>query len=307
MQNRSIRPPSLVPGDKVGIVAPARKLSREEMLPALDILSDWGYEVVPGKHLYGDEHQFSGSDEERAYDFQAMLDDDSIKAIFCARGGYGSVRIIDRLDFRRFRQSPKWIIGYSDITVFHSHINQNYGIQTLHAAMPINFTPDGETQESLASLKQILDGGYPEYFIEPHDLNRAGSAKAQLTGGNLSLLYSLNATPSDIDTDGKILFIEDLDEYLYHIDRMLMNLKRSGKLKNLAGLVVGGMNDMNDNEVPFGSTALEIIAEAIAVYNFPVIFNFKSGHIPENLGLIIGGQVQMEVGEKCSLRFIDPL
>ncbi|MDT8394273.1 MAG: LD-carboxypeptidase [Bacteroidales bacterium] len=304
MQKTSYRPPRLQPGDTVGIVAPARKVNRKEMLPAIEVLKNWGYKVVEGRHLYAEEHQFAGTDQMRAADFQTMLDDDSVRAIFCARGGYGSVRIIDWLDFSRFRKQPKWIVGYSDITVFHSHINRHFGIQTLHGPMPVNFPSTGGMNQSLLSLKHILEGGNPEYRPEPDEFNRAGKAEGILTGGNLSMLYSLIGSPSDIDTKNKILFIEDLDEYLYHIDRMMMNLKRSGKLESLAGLVVGGMSDMNDNRIAFGKTAREIIAETVSVYNFPVIFNFKSGHISENLGLIIGGHVQMEVGEKCSLKFI---
>jgi muramoyltetrapeptide carboxypeptidase len=298
-----IRPPDLITGNKVGIVAPARKVSREEMAPAIDILRQWGYVVVEGDHLYGDFYQFSGTDHERTADFQAMLDDDSIRAIFCARGGYGSVKIIDKLDFSVFAQNPKWIVGYSDITVFHSHINRHFGIQTLHGPMPVNFPPDRKMKVSLQSLKEILDGGYPAYHFTSHPFNRNGTASGMLCGGNLSMIYSLTGTESDIDTRGKILFIEDLDEYLYHIDRMMQNLKRSGKLESLAGLVVGGMNEMNDNTIPFGKTAYEIIAEAIADYHYPVIFDFKSGHISENLGLIIGGHAEMEVGDQCSLRF----
>ena len=296
-------PSSLLAGDKIGIVAPARKVNPEEMAPAIEMLRQWGYEVIEAKHLYGDNNQFSGTDSERAADFQAMLDDDSIRAIFCARGGYGSVRIIDLLDFTRFAEMPKWIVGYSDITVFHSHINKHFGIQTLHAAMPINFPAGLKMNESLGSLKNILEGGLPDYYFPTHPFNRKGKAGGVLCGGNLSILYSLTGTASDIDTEGKILFIEDLDEYLYHIDRMMMNLKRSGRLEGIAGLVVGGMNDMNDNAVPFGKTAYEIIAEMVAVYNFPVIFDFKSGHNSENLGLIIGGHVEMEVDDKSLLRF----
>ncbi len=296
-------PPALKPGDRIGIVAPARKVNRKEMAPAIEMLRQWGYEIIEAKHLYGASHQFSGTDKERAADFQAMLDDVSIRVIFCARGGYGSVRIIDLLDFTRFAEKPKWIVGYSDITVFHSHINKHFGIQTLHAAMPINFPAGLKMNESLKSLKNILEGGLPDYHFPSHPFNRKGKAKGVLCGGNLSILYSLTGTASDIDTEGKILFIEDLDEYLYHIDRMMMNLKRSGRLEGIAGLVVGGMNDMNDNTVPFGKTAYEIIAEMVDVYNFPVIFDFKSGHNSENLGLIIGGYVEMEVDDKSLLRF----
>jgi len=301
---KTTRPPDLKPGSSIGIVASARKVSRQEMMPAIEMIRQWGYEVVEGIHLYDEQDQFSGTDEERASDFQAMLDDPEVGAIFCARGGYGSVRIIDRLDFSAFREHPKWIIGYSDATVFHSHINHTFGIQTLHGTMPVNFPENGEMNDSLKSLKRILEGGFPEYKLEAHPLNRMGSAQGIICGGNLSILYSLSSTPSDINTEGKILFIEDLDEYLYHIDRMMTNLKRSGKLEGLAGLVVGGMNEMNDNAIPFGKTAYEIIADVVSDYTFPVIFNFKSGHISENLGLIIGGHVEMEAGESCMLRFV---
>ncbi len=276
------------------------------MTPAISLLTSWGYDVVESEHLYAEHHQFSGSDAERTSDFQKMLDDDSIKAVFCARGGYGSVKIIDKLGFLAFTKNPKWIIGYSDITVFHSHIPKHFGIQTMHATMPINFPANLKMDESLTSLRSILEGANPEYLFPAHHLNRIGKADGILCGGNLSILYSLSGTASDIDTEGKILFVEDLDEYLYHIDRMMMNLKRSGKLEKLAGLIVGGMNDMNDNSIPYGKTAYEIIAESVSEYDFPVIFNFKSGHLSENLGLIIGGRVEMEATERCTLRFLPP-
>jgi muramoyltetrapeptide carboxypeptidase len=263
--------------------------------------------VVEGRHLYGSSNQFSGTDEERAADFQAMLDDPEIKAIFCARGGYGSVRIIDRLDFSHFRSNTKWIVGYSDITVLHSHIHMHYGIQTLHAAMPVNFPAGGTMNESLESLKTILEGGHMSYEIPRNEFNTKGKADGKLIGGNLSILYSLLGSPSDIDTRGKILFIEDLDEYLYHIDRMMMNLKRTGKLEALVGLIVGGMNEMNDNKIPYGQTAYEIIADAVSEYNFPKIFGFQGGHISENLGLIIGGRYEMDVRDNTSILRFSPI
>jgi muramoyltetrapeptide carboxypeptidase len=297
------RPPVLSAGDKIGIVAPARKVSPEEMAPALTMLRTWGYVPLEAQHLYHADQQFSGSDHERYSDFQMMLDDPSVKAILCARGGYGSVRIIDRLDFTAFAKNPKWIIGFSDITVFHSHINSHHGIQTLHAPMAINFPPDGSINDSLKSLKLVLSGGYPEYHFGAHPFNKPGTASGILCGGNLSMLYSLIGSPSDIDTNGKILFLEDLDEYLYHIDRMMMNLMRSGKLSKLAGLLVGGMNDMNDNPRPFGKTAYEIIAGLVEKYHFPVIFDFKSGHISQNLALIMGGHAEMICGSESSLTF----
>lgn len=304
MKNKNlIRPHALRPGDTVGIVAPARKVSRGEMAPAIDIISGWGYRVAEGEHLYGVCNQYSGTDEARAADFQRMLDDPSVKAVFCARGGYGSVRIIDRLNFSRFMSEPSWIVGYSDITVFHSHVNRHCGVQTLQAAMPINFPADRKMNSSLQSLKDILDGGSPEYHLQAHPFNRPGKAEGILCGGNLSMLYSLSGTSTDIDTDGKILFIEDLDEYLYHVDRMMMNLKRSGRLEGLAGLIVGGMNKMNDNEIPFGKPAYEIVAETVSSFRFPVIFGFRSGHTPENMALIMGAGVSMEAAESCTLKF----
>ena len=295
-----ITPPSLQPGDKIGIVSTARKISKAELEPALRTFADWGLEVVQGKHLFAEYHQFAGTDEQRATDLQEMLDDPDIKAIVCARGGYGTARIIDGLDFTMYNLRPKWIVGYSDVTVLHSHIHMHFGIETMHAIMPLNFPG---TPEAMQSLMDALFGKKISYDLEPHPFNRRGSCSGQVIGGNLSILYSLNNTPSDIDTRGKILFIEDLDEYLYHVDRMMMNLRRSGKLENLAGLIVGGMTEMNDNEVPFGKNAYEIIAETVKNYSYPLIFNFPAGHISDNRVLIIGRRSEMTVSDRVSLRF----
>jgi muramoyltetrapeptide carboxypeptidase len=284
-------PPYLKKGDKIGIVASARKISKEEVQPALEILASWGLEAVLGKNVFKEEHQFSGTDKERTEDLQMMLDDPSVKAVISARGGYGTIRIIDNIDFSGFRKEPKWIIGYSDITVLHSHIH-NSGIETIHATMPINFTKNAEATET---LRKALFGEKLSYEAELHSMNRNGKAQAELVGGNLSLLYALSGSVSDIDTKGKILFIEDLDEYLYHIDRMMINLKRSGKLSQLAGLIVGGMSDMKDNAVPFGKNAEEIIMDAVKEYNYPVCFNFPAGHIDKNLAIVLGRKVKMEV------------
>ena len=296
-------PPYLKSGDKIAIVAPARKISMEELKPAANVLNSWGYECVFGDNLFKELNQYSGTDEERTSDFQKALDNDNIKAILCARGGYGVLRIIDKLDFTKFITNPKWIIGYSDVTVFHSHINKNFAIETLHATMPINFPKDGTLNQSLITLHKALKGDPLSYEIKKHGLNRKGVASGELCGGNLSILYALSASVSDIDTKGKILFIEDLDEYLYHIDRMILSLKRSGKLNNLAGLVVGGMSEMRDNTIPFGKTAEEIIAEAIAEYDYPVCFNFPAGHIQENYALIVGRKVHLSVGDTVVLNF----
>jgi muramoyltetrapeptide carboxypeptidase len=296
-------PPYLKPGDRVGIVAPARKISREEVEPAASILRSWGLDVVYGEHLFEAENQFSGTDEARAADLQDMLDNPEIRAVICARGGYGTLRVIDQLDFTRFVFSPKWIVGYSDVTVLHSHVHTNINTATLHATMPINFLKDAESTES---LRMALFGEKLQYTAENISAvtNRVGTAEGQVIGGNLSLLYALQSSRSDIDTQGKILFLEDLDEYLYHIDRMMMSLKRAWKLSDLAGLVVGGMSDMKDNTVPFGKTAEEIIYDAVKEFSFPVCFGFPAGHEVRNMALRLGQRVSLEVKEKtATLKF----
>ncbi len=291
-------PPYLKKGDKIGIVAPARKISKEEVQFAVDTFEKWGLKVILGKNIFGAEDQYSGSDEQRAEDMQAMLDDDSIKAIISARGGYGALRIIDNLNFKKFQEKPKWIIGYSDITILHSHIHQNFGIETVHAPMAINFHKD---DESVVSLKKILFGEKITYSIAGSDLNRAGKCEGLFVGGNLSLLYALKGSRSGISTSGKILFIEDLDEYLYHIDRMFVSLKRAGKLSHLEGLVVGGMTDMKDNQVPFGKTAEQIILDAVKEFDYPVCFGFPAGHTPKNLALPFGRRAKLKVVSKSTV------
>jgi muramoyltetrapeptide carboxypeptidase len=296
-------PDYLTGGDRVAVVAPARSVTVGQVEPFIRILAGWGLDVVTGPHLYSVYHQFAGTDNERASDFQMMLDDPSVKAIFCARGGYGTVRIIDRLDFTAFALQPKWITGFSDVTVFHSHIHRHCGIETLHATMPYSLTQGAIDPASFESLRKALFGSELSYEVDAHTLNRQGQGQGMITGGNLSMLYSLTGTPSDIDTHGKILVIEDVDEYLYHIDRMMMNLKRSGKLDHLSGLVVGGMTGMNDNIVPFGKTAYHIIAEVVASFRYPVCYGFPCGHTPKNLALVFGRQVTLDVGEKVHLLF----
>jgi muramoyltetrapeptide carboxypeptidase len=292
-------PPYLKKGDKIGIVAPARKISFSEIEYAIKLLEQWGLEVVLGKNIFNNCNQFSGTIKDRVDDFQEMLNNVSIKAVIAARGGYGTMQIIDHLDFSSFQKNPKWIIGYSDVTVLHSHIHANFNIATLHATMPLNFSKNLEAAES---LKLFLFGETLTYETPTHLLNKNGKAKGVLVGGNLSLLYALNGSVSDINTEGKILFIEDLDEYLYHIDRMIMSMERSGKLKTLAGLIVGGMTDMKDNAIPFGKTAEEIIFEKIKNYNFPVCFNFPAGHTDKNLAIPFGKIVSLEVtNEKVTL------
>jgi len=295
------KPANLKQGDKVVILSTARKISEQEIIPAVNVFESWGLEVVFGTNLFNEECQFSGTTAQRTSDLQMALDDESIKAIFCARGGYGTIKIIDELDFAQFCKFPKWIVGYSDVTVLHNHINQNFNIETLHATMPINFPTN--TLESLDSLKNALFGKELSFEFDAHQMNRNGVAKGEVVGGNLSILYSLTGTNSQIDTKDKILFIEDLDEYFYHMDRMMMNLDRAGMLSRLSGLMVGGMSDMNDNTIPFGKTAQEIIKEAVSKYDYPVCFDFPAGHIDDNRALVMGSEAVLDVGDNCSLKF----
>lgn len=293
-------PPYLKHGDKIGIIAPSRKISPLEIQLAVEVFQKWGLRVKFGKNLFQSDNQFSGSDSQRAEDMQAMLDDDSVRAIVCARGGYGALRIVDKIDFRKFRKKPKWIVGYSDITVFHSHINHNFNIETIHATMPVNFSKD---EESVETLRKCLFGERISYRINSHSLNRNGEAQGRLVGGNLSLLYALKGSKSAISARGKVLFIEDVDEYLYHLDRMMISLKRTGFFSFLAGLVVGGMTGMKDNEIPFGKTAEEIILDAVKEYDYPVCFGFPAGHQDKNLPLILGRKAKLSVGRNTSLSY----
>tara|TARA_B100001758_G_scaffold105218_1_gene90132 strand:+ start:52152 stop:53045 length:894 start_codon:yes stop_codon:yes gene_type:complete len=289
-----IIPEKLKKDNKIGIISTARKISIEELEPAIKLLNSWGLEVILSKNLFNQKNQFSGSKSERTADLQDMLDDKSIKAIFCARGGYGTVQIIDDINFERFKRNPKWIIGYSDVTVLHSHIH-NLGIATMHATMPINFIAN--TAESLDSLKNCLFDDDYTIKCNVHELNSYGKVESEIIGGNLSILYSLLGSDSDINTDGKILFIEDLDEYLYHIDRMMINLKRNRKFDKLSGLIVGGMQKLHDNIIPFGKTAEEIICSYLEDYNFPICFCFPSGHIDDNRSIKFGVKSTLEIDE----------
>lgn len=293
-QKRMKIPPYLKKGDKVALVCTARKFFPEDAQPAIDLLKSWGLEVKLGKTIGLDSCQLGGTDKERAADLQEMLDDDSIKAIWCARGGYGTVRIIDSLDFTKFKKHPKWIMGFSDVTVLHSHLN-TLGIATLHSIMP--FTVPKAPDEVKETLRKALFGEPIKYVVETKGYELQGKAKGQLVGGNLSILYSLLGSKSSLDTKDKILFIEDLDEYLYHIDRMMQNLKRNGYFEHLKGLIVGGMTDMHDNEIPFGQNEVGIITEIAKQYNIPVCFYFPAGHVKDNRTLILGKEVEFEVNE----------
>lgn len=288
-------PDWLKKNDKVGLLAPARKISFEEIHSSLDWLENNGFQPVLSSNIFHEDHQFSGNDAERAADLQLFLDDPEIKAILCVRGGYGTVRLIDRLDFSTFVKYPKWICGYSDVTVLHSHIFQNFHIPTIHGVMPFNVGKNWQEDPNCHSLLQALKGENISYTFAHHPLNKTGKIKGKIVGGNLSILYSLLGSSSDIHTKNCILFVEDLDEYLYHIDRMMMSLKRNGKLKNIAALMVGSMIQMNDNSIPFGKTAEEIIAEHCANYDFPLCFNAPAGHGEQKYALRLGMDIHIDI------------
>jgi muramoyltetrapeptide carboxypeptidase len=296
-QTTMITPPYLQKGDTVAILATARKHIVKSMQPTIDLLESWGLHVVIGKSIGLEENQLAGSDEDRAADLQEQLDNPNIKAIWCARGGYGTVRIVDLIDFTQFKKHPKWLVGFSDVTVLHNHLN-TMGYKSIHGIMPISLAK--ASPEAIESLRLSLFGQPLQYAIDPHPMNRVGKASGELVGGNLSILYSLLGSPSAIDCKDKILYIEDLDEYLYHIDRMMMNLKRNGCLESLKGIIVGSMTDMKDNDIPWGKNALEIVQDVTKKYNIPMIFNFPAGHIHDNRALILGNTVSIEVTENCS-------
>lgn len=266
------------------------------MTDAVKLLQSWGLEVVLGETVDASYHQFAGDDDLRARDLQRFIDDDSIKAIIAARGGYGTIRMIDKVNFSRFAQNPKWLVGFSDITLLHTHLFTNYNTQTIHGQMPINI-PDASSH-SLETLRKALFGEKLSYKFTSHVLNRSGSSSGILVGGNLSLLIAASGSVSDLDYTNKILFIEDVGEYLYSIDRMLRNLKRAGKLRNLAGLIVGAFTDVKDNDIPFGQTVPEIIMEVVKEYNYPVCFDFPAGHIPDNCSMIFGKTLNLSVNKE---------
>ncbi|WP_438965057.1 S66 peptidase family protein [Flavobacterium sp.] len=288
-------PSYLKKGDTVAIVCTARKFFPEDAIPAKELLESWGLKVKLGTTIGLDSCQLGGTDLERASDFQNMMDDENIKAIWCARGGYGTVRMVDLLDFTKFNKNPKWIMGFSDVTVLHSQANVE-GVASLHCIMP--FTVPKASDEVKETLRKALFGEKLEYTIPSKPYDILGKASGELVGGNLSILYSLLGSKSSLDTNNKILFIEDLDEYLYHIDRMMQNIKRNGYFENLKGLVVGGMTDMHDNEIPFGQNAVQIISAIAKEYNIPVCFDFPAGHVKDNRTLQLGKQVDFEVNEK---------
>ncbi len=298
----TITPPYLKQGDTIGIVCPSGYMPFEKAKKCIEVLQQWGFKIQIGKTLGHQHNYFSGTDEERLYDLQMMLDDENIKAIYCGRGGYGLSRIIDKINFENFIQHPKWIIGYSDITLLHAHIFSNYTIAGLHAPMAAAFNEIDESKKYIDSIYNSLIGKQQTYEVASHQLNRNGICKGELLGGNLALLVHVTGTKSDINTKNKILFIEDIGEYKYNIDRMLLQLKRAGKLNELAGLIVGNFTEIKDTTIPFGKNIEEIIFDTVAEYNYPVCFDFPVGHVKENYALKIGVEYELKVENKIVLK-----
>ncbi len=286
--NNTRIPAYLKAGDIIGITCPAGSVQMDDMQYMIQQLEAWGFVVKLGTTVGTHFNKFSATDDERRQDLQNMLDDDSIQAILFGRGGYGAVRIIDGIDFSTFNSNPKWLLGYSDITCFHLHINRQFQISTIHAHMNGGYLPSSNDLFSTQSIYDTLTGKPIDYSIPSHTSNRVGECTAELIGGNLALISDLIGTPSEIDTDGKILCIEDIGEYKYNIDRMMWQLLRAGKLSKLKGLIVGGFTNSNDDEIPFGMTEVDIIQEKLKDFTYPVCYDFPVGHQERNWALKLG-------------------
>ena len=292
-----ITPPNLQQGDTIGLVCPAGTMPFERTVACIDTLSEWGFEVKIGKTVGSSHHYFSATDEERLADIQQMLDDPHVNAVMAARGGYGCSRIIDAIDWSHFLQHPKWLVGFSDLTVFNCHLFQNFEMASIHGPMAGAFHQYGANDEHVKTLLDALHGRPYQYAAPAQTANIAGTATGRLVGGNLSLLAHLIGSSSEVDTEGCMLFVEDVGEYLYNVDRMFLQLERAGKLKALSGLVVGGFTQMKDTTVPLGKTLEEIILEKVARYNYPVCFNFPVSHERENVALKVGLEHRLGVSD----------
>jgi muramoyltetrapeptide carboxypeptidase len=294
----TIIPPYLQKGDTIGIVCPAGFMPMANAETCIRVLQEWGYKVKIGSTLGAQYHYFSGTDEQRLTDLQQMLDDDTVQAVLCGRGGYGTGRIIERVSFKNFKKKPKWIIGYSDITILHCHIIRRHKISSMHSPMAAAFNEGESNNKYVQSLRKALAGKKSQYSCQVHRFNRQGSCSGQLMGGNLSILAHLIGTASDLNTAGKILFIEEIGEYIYNIDRMLYQLKRNGKLAKLAGLVIGSFTETKDTTIPFGKEVYEVIFEIVQEYDYPVCFRFPAGHSKENYCLKVGVEHTLSVESK---------
>jgi muramoyltetrapeptide carboxypeptidase len=287
---------TLSEGDTVAIIATAKKIDQQYITRAIKLLESWGLQVQIGKHVLAQHHQFAGSDDQRAEDLQWVVTSPEIKAVICARGGYGTVRIIDKVDYSKLSQYPKWFVGFSDVTVLHNHFHTHFNLPTIHGTVPLNFPKLG-TDQNLESLRELLFNGNAQYAIEPHPFNQLGDVTAPIVGGNLAMLESLAGTNSDINTENKILFLEEISEYAYRVDRMLWNLKKGGKLDKLAGLILGGFTDIKEGKDHFGWDGYEMVQEIAKDYNYPVCYGFPAGHQAENRAFMLGAPTYLSVQE----------
>jgi len=303
-QNHSelIQPPYLKAGDTVAIVAPSGILKNREgeIQQAVSLLKSWGLAAIVGKHVFNKANHFAGTDDERCEDFQKALDDPTISAIWCARGGYGTVRILDKLDYTKFKTHPKWLIGYSDITALHNQFH-NQGYQSMHALMCVSLTKDlSEIQETVTTFKSALFGNAPSYTLKGSNYNKTGETSGQLVGGNLTMLHTMLGSETSIDTSGKILFIEEIGEYKYHIDRMLQSLKRAGYFNNCKGVIVGDMSKLRKNTTLWGTSIEQLVLDALSEYDFPIAFNMPAGHEKDNRALVLGKTITLVVSKDQS-------
>lgn len=301
-QTALIQPPYLKIGDTVAIVAPSGILKNrnDEVEQAVALLESWGLHAIVGKHVFSKADHFAGTDDERCEDFQKALDDPKVSAIWCARGGYGTVRILDKLDYTAFKKHPKWIIGYSDITALHNQIH-NEGYQSIHALMCVSLTKDlNDIKATLETFKSTIFGNPVNYTLEGSNYNRVGVASGQLVGGNLTMLHTMLGSKTSLDMSGKILFIEEIGEYKYHIDRMLQSLKRAGYFDNCKGVIVGDMSKLRKNTTLWGTSVEQLVLDALADYNFPIAFNMPAGHEQDNRAMVLGKVVELNVKKDSS-------
>ena len=302
-----VRPPYLKVGDTVAIVAPSGVLKNKnvEIQLAQDLLSSWGLHSVLGEHLYADSNHFARTDSQRCADVQNAMDDPTISAIWAARGGYGTVRILDKLDYTKFKKKPKLVIGYSDITALHNQLH-NEGFESIHAVMAAGITKDlKDIEESVATFKDAIFGKPLAYTLEGSDYNKVGNASGELVGGNLTMIHTMLGSKTSIDVSGKILFIEEVGEHLYHIDRMLQSLKRAGYFDNCKGVIVGDFSNVRVNTTPWGSNVEQLILDALADYNFPIAFKMHAGHEDDNRAMIFGRKVELKVSKSQSTVVFD--
>jgi len=304
MSVKKIQPEFLKPGDEVAIISPSFSIDEEKVIDAVAFLGKWDLKVRMGKNVLRRDGPFAGNDDERLYDLQEMTNDPGIKAVFCSRGGYGVSKIISKVDFKPLKKTPKWYVGFSDITVLQMWLNELCRLISVHGEMPLNFGNPDKSKETFVSLHQALFGNIQPYEWQGTSF-RAGNAAGEMTGGNLSLIYSLTGTPAEPSTKGKILFIEDVGEHYYHIDRMLTSLKLAGKLEGLSALIVGGMDKIEDGKIPWGKSVEDTLIDIVSEYTYPVFFNFPAGHIADNRAFYVGKEARIEVsGNKATLTFI---